>query len=131
MLSIDRESTNPIVRTLVGCCARAASGHVAVAPPSKMMNSRRLIRSPRRASRVSRPSGEQRRPVHAFREIDQFRVNLHPGGLAVRPDVSDWLGPIYVVERAHAPHLDTGQPGGVFVPEPAMAMRTKVHADDI
>src|SRR6516165_7779406 len=42
MLSIDRESTNPIVRTLVGCCARAASGHAAVAPPTSVMNSRRL-----------------------------------------------------------------------------------------
>jgi hypothetical protein len=29
-------------------CARAASGHVAAAPPSSVMNERRLIRSPRR-----------------------------------------------------------------------------------
>jgi len=48
-------------------------------------------------------------PVHsAFREIDQFRVDLHPGGLAVRPDVSDRLGPVHVVERARARHLDAG-----------------------
>jgi hypothetical protein len=31
---------------IVGCCARAASGHVAAAPPSSVMNSRRLMRSP-------------------------------------------------------------------------------------
>src|SRR5262249_8468287 len=31
-----------------GCCARAASGHAATAPPSSMMNWRRLIQSPRR-----------------------------------------------------------------------------------
>ena len=30
------------------CCARAASGHAAAAPPSSVMNSRRLIQSPRR-----------------------------------------------------------------------------------
>ena len=29
-------------------CARAASGHVAAAPPTSVMNSRRFIRSPRR-----------------------------------------------------------------------------------
>jgi hypothetical protein len=30
-----------------GCCARAASGHAAAASPSSVMNSRRVIRSPR------------------------------------------------------------------------------------
>jgi hypothetical protein len=28
---------------IAGCCAPAASGHVAAAPPSSVMNSRRLI----------------------------------------------------------------------------------------
>ena len=28
------------------CCARAASGHAAAAPPSSVMNSRRLIAAP-------------------------------------------------------------------------------------
>jgi ABC-type nitrate/sulfonate/bicarbonate transport system substrate-binding protein len=32
---------------LVGCCARAVCGHAAAAPPSKLMNSRRLIPAPR------------------------------------------------------------------------------------
>lgn len=31
---------------IAACCARAASGHVAAAPPSKVMNSRRLMRVP-------------------------------------------------------------------------------------
>src|SRR5215831_4152593 len=40
--------TNP-TRSILGCCrARAASGHAAAAPPSRAMNSRRFIRSPRR-----------------------------------------------------------------------------------
>src|SRR5262245_55694644 len=33
---------NPITG-IVGCCARAASGHAAAAPPSSVMNSRRLM----------------------------------------------------------------------------------------
>ena len=35
-----------------GCCARAASGHAAAAPPSSVMNSRRIIRLPRRRERA-------------------------------------------------------------------------------
>ena len=50
---------NPITG-IAGCCARAASGHAAAAPPSSVMNSRRLhsITSSARASSVggiSRP----------------------------------------------------------------------------
>src|SRR5262249_12413043 len=33
---------------MAGCCARAASGHAAAAPPRSVMNARRFIRSPRR-----------------------------------------------------------------------------------
>src|SRR5262249_40018859 len=40
-------------RTRSPCCARAASGHVAIAPPSSVMKSRRLlIQSPRRQPRA-------------------------------------------------------------------------------
>ena len=38
---------NPIVGSLPACCARAASGQEAATPPSSVMNSRRLIQSPR------------------------------------------------------------------------------------
>jgi hypothetical protein len=31
---------------IAACCARAASGHVAVAPPKSVMNSRRLMVAP-------------------------------------------------------------------------------------
>src|SRR5262249_17414155 len=37
--------------SIVGCCARAASGHATAAPPRSVMNSRRLTRSPRRRGR--------------------------------------------------------------------------------
>ena len=33
----------PMVGNLPGCCARAASGHAATAPPSSVMNSRRRM----------------------------------------------------------------------------------------
>ena len=58
--SADAASRNPITG-IAGCCARAASGHAAAAPPSSVMNSRRShsITSSARASSVggtSRPS---------------------------------------------------------------------------
>jgi len=36
---------------IAACCARAASGHAAAAPPRSEMNSRRFTRSPRRRVR--------------------------------------------------------------------------------
>ena len=44
---------NPMVGSFPACCARAASGHAAAAPPSSVMNSRRFIRSPRRQWRAA------------------------------------------------------------------------------
>src|SRR5262252_7488811 len=41
----DTEPKNPMVGSLPGCCARAPSGHATAAPPSSVMNSRRVIRS--------------------------------------------------------------------------------------
>jgi hypothetical protein len=38
------EPRKPIFGSLPGCCARAASGKPATAPPSKVMNSRRFTR---------------------------------------------------------------------------------------
>ena len=38
--------STPIRRMRSGCCALAASGHAAAAPPSRVMNSRRLICCP-------------------------------------------------------------------------------------
>jgi hypothetical protein len=34
---------NRITGVLAGCCARAASGHAATAPPSKLRNLRRFM----------------------------------------------------------------------------------------
>src|SRR5215472_4981182 len=48
---------------IAGCCARAASGHVAAAPPSSVMNSRRaIIRSPRRRAAGRIPELSTRAP---------------------------------------------------------------------
>ena len=38
----EAEPRNPMVGSLPACCARAASGHTAAAPPSRVMNSRRF-----------------------------------------------------------------------------------------
>src|SRR6516225_966555 len=46
---------NPITG-IAGCCARAASGHAAAAPPSSVMNSRRLMPSMALPSPRVRPS---------------------------------------------------------------------------
>jgi hypothetical protein len=45
--------TTPTRSILGGVCARAASGHVAAAPPRSLMNSRRFTRSPRRQARAA------------------------------------------------------------------------------
>src|SRR6516165_6165736 len=41
---------------IAGCCARTASGHATAAPPSSVMNSRRLIQSPRRRRLAACPA---------------------------------------------------------------------------
>jgi hypothetical protein len=52
MWACDRESfsakpiSTPMRRMRSACCARAKSGHVAAAPPTNVMNSRRLIAAP-------------------------------------------------------------------------------------
>src|SRR5215472_11775322 len=43
---------NPITG-IAPCCPRAASGHVAAALPSSVMNLRRIIQSPRRRARLA------------------------------------------------------------------------------
>src|SRR5262249_4884421 len=47
----------PIRRICSVCCARAASGQAAAAPPSSDMNVRRFIRSPRRRGRAKSAAG--------------------------------------------------------------------------
>jgi len=48
-------------------CARAASGHAAVAPPTSVMNSRRFFRSPRRQGRVAEC-------LRGFEVDDEFEI---------------------------------------------------------
>ena len=43
-VSGDAALRNPITGT-AGCCARAASGHAAAAPPSSVINSRRPMKA--------------------------------------------------------------------------------------
>src|SRR5262249_1782783 len=46
----------PPITGIAGCCARAASGHATVAPPSSVMNSRLFTRSPAHEHRADSSS---------------------------------------------------------------------------
>jgi len=54
--------STPIRRMRSRCCARAASGHAAAAPPRSAMNVRRFTRSPRRCATGARWASEARLP---------------------------------------------------------------------
>ena len=56
-----RHWRNPITG-IADCCARAASGHATAPPPSSDMNSRRVIRSPRRRGRAASAALRGRAP---------------------------------------------------------------------
>jgi len=57
----DSVPSNPIIG-IGACCALAASGHTAAAPPSSVMNWRRFIRSPRRRGRARSRGRRDRAP---------------------------------------------------------------------
>src|SRR5215471_1901929 len=63
---------------IAGCCVPATSGHAAVAPPSSVMNARRLIVAPK---------GKNHAPhrLTAVRVLERGR-----GGCEVRPIVLGW-----------------------------------------
>src|SRR5262249_48978202 len=61
---------NPMVGSLAACCARAANGHAAAAPPTSLTNSRRFM-FPRRLRRFHRKDSTlryARRPLRAAAE---------------------------------------------------------------
>src|SRR5215469_11587099 len=66
--------SNPITG-IAGCCARAASGHGATAPPSTEMNSRRLITTPSRRNILRPQTGSLEARLHG-EPIERGRV-LH------------------------------------------------------
>jgi hypothetical protein len=55
----ERALMNPITG-IADCCARTENGQAAVAPPSNLMNSRRLIASPRGQTEYRNGSNEAR-----------------------------------------------------------------------
>jgi hypothetical protein len=57
-----RPPSTPMRRMRPGCCARDASGRLAATPPRAKMNSRLLIRSPRRRGRGGRAEFQARVP---------------------------------------------------------------------
>src|SRR5262249_27837249 len=84
------EPKYPMVGSLPGCCARAASGHAAVRPPSAPRNSRRLI--------SAHPKRETDRPRLPFQQGWRVRHN------AVRlTDVRVGSNPVFEVMSAARP----------------------------
>ena len=57
-----RKGDKHVMVSLAACCAGAASGHAAAAPPSRVMNSRRFTRSPHRRARATAEAHRGRMP---------------------------------------------------------------------
>src|SRR5262249_50315706 len=89
-LSFDRPLTKPITG-IAGCCARAASGHAAAAPPTSVMNSRRLIVAPRGSK--PRTASSHSRPG----------LGTGRGGRGLRPIVLGWQCRLWVPRPASKP----------------------------
>src|SRR6516162_348105 len=77
--------STPMRRTRLPCCARTASGHAA-APPRSVMNSRRFIRSPRRARRKRASHSRNSRSI--FRALSKFLAEPSPIGATSLADAS-------------------------------------------
>ena len=85
-----------MIGNLPVCCARAASGHAAAAPPSSVMNSRRFIRSPRRRGRAAIGGTSRPSALAVLRLIDQLvlgrRLHRQVGRLLALEDAVDVAG---------------------------------------
>src|SRR5262249_3786479 len=91
---------------IAASCARAASGHVAAAPPSRVMNARRFIRSPRQWTSLSWVLGTLYQRASACREWSIVLVSWYGGqhfvdvplvlGLGRRLD----LNQVHIVDHA-------------------------------
>src|SRR6516165_1323379 len=90
----------PIRRIRSRCCARAASGHAATAPPSAASNSRRPMVTIMRPSRARCVEG--RIPRHA-RVVFTFK---EAGGWLLPPLSRWWLRQVHRPAVTHKSHLD-------------------------
>ena len=67
-----------------GCCARAARGHAAAAPPSSVMNARRFTRSPRRRGRAQSGECRGQARLSGFEIYNQLELGRSQVGLPWR-----------------------------------------------
>jgi hypothetical protein len=81
--ALTREGADPPQRS--GCCARAASGHVAAALPSRVMNWRRL------RSSMGSPPGTRRASLPQAQ--DALEAPAGPWGSLNRSEIAAWGGP--------------------------------------
>src|SRR6516225_5966067 len=76
-------------RTRSPCCARAASGHAAAAPPSRVMSWRRL------RSSISPPPGTRCASLlHAHQDAPQQTARVHQGAYSI-------FSPSFLITAAH------------------------------
>jgi hypothetical protein len=98
---------------LPACCARAASGHIAAAPPSIVMNSRRLMGIPSARLRASRGYHIRGDACCASRQISTAYVGLPPSPRspdvpACRNDHGHWPLNEFGYERRYSIWLSLG-----------------------
>src|SRR5262249_42041276 len=109
------EPKNPTVGSFAGCCARAASGHAAVAPPSAASNSRRPMVTVIRPSRARCVKGRIPRHGRAVLTFQggQDAGSCHPasGSKAESPSF-----PLCPRKRTYLPILER-------IPPPALGER--------
>ena len=101
--------------TFRACCARAASGHAAAAPPKNVMNSRRLTRSPRRRGRAASAALSRPSALAVLRLIDQLelgrRLHRQVGRLLAFEDAIDVAGRAPVRGRSDQSRRTSGRRG--------------------
>ena len=109
-------SRNPITGT-DACCALAAPGHAATAPPIKEMNSRRVcvIRSRRRRARAASADFRQAERLCALEIGDEFEFcggccTGRSAGLASLDDLVDIDGGVLIAISARLAEYDSRPP---------------------
>src|SRR6266436_1207093 len=78
--------STPMRRNRSPCCARAASGHAAAAPPRSDMKVRRLIRSPPHNLRSSASAVRRKNDAKQHPLVDPFLLGSADMSTAIRRD---------------------------------------------
>src|SRR5262249_21470509 len=109
---------SPIVGSFAARCARAASGHATTAPPSSVMTSRRLTRSPRRrrlAARERHLEAERLRRFQIDHQLELGRLqDRQVGGLFALENPPDVIASVAIGIRKIRSVAHQAADGGVL-----------------